>query len=333
MTLRRLRVVCGSFHLLPESGGSERISSLLNTLLLVSVLLFGFSMQLAFGTWAHEDFVEADARNIAIREEAFRNYPRVGTKWEARLDMLLISAYYLDHGMRASCFFSLATLIGIACSVFLSSIAEDSVRLFYAIFRWVIYLGFAFCCVGLFHFSWLCKLTIELFYPRYDVRTNGVEIIEHMTTAYSEETRADILDLVWDNSTKSMLELSTYGHGLGLFNSMTGVHTIYLYIHAAWTSFLVGASLLVFVLLSRGTRSSGDRVKVQAEEGASPVAKVLLEAGCLEHHDKFVQARVETWTGITRDDLIGQLGLPLGDAIRIWELIRIKSASTLYSST
>ena len=306
---------------------------MLNTLLLVSVLLFGFSMQLAFGTWAHEDFVEADARNIAIREEAFRNYPRVGRKWEARLDHLLISAYYLDHGMRASCFFSLATLIGIACSVFLSSIAEDSVRLFYAIFRWVIYLGFAFCCVGLFHFSWLCMLTIELFYPRYDVRTNGVEIIEHMTTAYSEETRADILDLVWDNSTKSMLELSTHGHGLGLFNSMAIGHTINLYIHAAWTSFLVGASLLVFVLLSRGTRSSGDRAKVQAEEGASPVAKVLLEAGCLEHHDKFVQARVETWTGITRDDLIGQLGLPLGDAIRIWELIRINSASTLYSST
>ena len=68
------------------------------------MLLFGFSMQLAFGTWAHEDFVEADARNLAIREEAFRNYPRVGYTTEATIDHLLISGYYLDHGMRASCF-------------------------------------------------------------------------------------------------------------------------------------------------------------------------------------------------------------------------------------
>lgn len=305
----------------PELEDSGQLWSLINTLLLVSVLLYGFSMQMAFGTWGHEDLLEADARNVAIRAEAFRNYPAAAypSRWEALPSHLLISMSYLDTGLRAISYFFLATLIGIISSVFLSCIRQESVRIFHAIFRWVIYLGFLFVCIGMAHFMRLCHLCIELFYPRYDVRTSAEEVRKYMDKLHSVQTRAEIIDRVFDNSTMSMIELSTYGHGLGLFNLLSTWSRSAMKTDIIWSlSWLAVGLLLYFILQSTLFCKRPSRDDTQH---TSPVSETLREAGCPEHEANFKQAKVNSWTGIQRDDLINRLGIPLGDAIRIWELI------------
>ena len=312
----------------PELEDSDQLWSLINTLLLVSVLLYGFSMQMAFGTWGHEDLVEADARNVAIRGEAFRNYPAAAYPypWDALPSHLLISMAYLDAGLKAISYFFLATLIGIISSVLLSCIRQDSVRLFHAIFRWVIYLGYLFVAIGMAYFMRLCHLCIELFYPRYDVRTSAEDVREYMDEVHSVQTRAEIIDRVFDNSTMSMIELSTYGHGLGLFNLLSTWYLTEQTTDIIWSLSWFAVGLLLYFILScckrRCKRPSRDDTQRK-----SPVSETLRRAGCPEHEAKFKQAKVNSWTGIQRDDLINRLGIPLGDAIRIWELISYGKAS------
>eukprot|EP00457_Paulinella_chromatophora_P010090 gb/GEZN01010179.1/.p1 GENE.gb/GEZN01010179.1/~~gb/GEZN01010179.1/.p1 ORF type:complete len:394 (+),score=26.28 gb/GEZN01010179.1/:88-1182(+) len=135
-------------------------SSLLDTLLVMSSFLCAFSLSLTVCTFSHADLLEADIRNLLLKEQ-------LGSGW------WFMSVHFLESGLRATVCFLSALFVACVTNLSLafsngreSTVAFDN---WFWWFKWLILAAYIVFGVGVYNFFWCAHVSIEMIYPRYSL--------------------------------------------------------------------------------------------------------------------------------------------------------------------
>lgn len=153
----------------------EDAEGLLNTLLLLSALMFAFAVTLETGTFTVEDFETADGRYLQFengKSGRERFSPDIGFPTDLTLGGYnLISYRFIKLGSLCLFFLMMSLIIATGCYIsLLYSNAREDKNYFQMWFKWFsfpILLGYLFFIVGMFLFFHLNHTAIDIAYPMY----------------------------------------------------------------------------------------------------------------------------------------------------------------------
>jgi hypothetical protein len=186
-------------------------SSLLDTLLVMASFLLAFSLELTVSTFSHDDLLQADTRNIIVKEGLHRD------------DWFLLSQDFLNSGLASSTCLLTSVFAASAINISLAySDARESNAAFNRWFKWFKYgilLSYVVFAVGVCYFFLCAHLAIEMVYPRYSIKSadlqHNLEFFSLMRSRFWNTTTSQLVELQ-DSELSASTQLAQSIRGLGV---------------------------------------------------------------------------------------------------------------------